>query len=841
MRDLKSEILAATDGGLLILKKIYPQIPINTKKKFRIRQPDDDKDMSASLWNNNGIWHLRDFGKSGKEGNAIDHYMMHNNVDFSTAIKMLAEDLSLINPSYNRQGTNAKNILHVAEKELVLKKFSKEELVYFGHNISSQLLNRYDIQSLESYGKLKSKADYYLFLYGPFNNGDSIWCKINRPSEKKTRFFQVGIRPSDFIFGFKQLPNYTSEIFITGGEKDVVSLASKGYYAVSFNSETARISDKQISLLRSKCKTLYVLYDIDEGGVNSATEIIDKYSFIVKVTLPQALKNYKDFRGNQSNDISEYFRYFSKEQFEELIDLATSSDNICLNVDNLFSKVDKDSQKLKMIQTNLVYALQDASIYRYEIEGKSIFIRVKGPILQELTISQIRDFCINEIKVRDKEVELEKILSGSKYYFNHRHLDGLRKKRKVEEFKGRQGSELFFFQGKIWNISSDMIEEESYNSLNEYLWDYQLINWFPVLEKDYFTIKKNGNGDFSFSYQKGYCNFLDFIINTSNIYWNKDSENKTAKDLNEVTYHILSKITGLGYLLHTNKEESMRKAVIATDFVERNIGEEQGGTGKSLVGMALMELVPTHYRGAGQKDFFKDKHILSGIAPQTKLLFFDDAGKDFKPKDVYTLITGIPDVNNKHENVFHLDREQSLKLFITTNHTPQSTGNATDRRFFFMTFSNFYNLKHQPIHDFDKEMFKKDWGYDQWNRFYNFMAQCVKAYLKFGLVEAPFESVRTNRLRSSINQPFLEWAEENEDLFVGQKIYRPDFDKPFMASLSEYERRNMSTRIIKESLKQYCELKGLLFNPSKKGKNIKQNSKEYYEIQLPEGGTNGKR
>ncbi len=843
MRDLKSEILTATDGGLDILKNLYPQIPQNLKKNFRIRPPEKDTNMSASLWlNNDGVYYLNDFGDRSLNGNAIDHFMRLKNVDFSSAIKMLAEDLSIINPSSTQRQRSEENIIQITDKELVLKKFTKRELEYFGDKITSQLLSQYDIHSVRKYGKLKSSPDYFLFFYGPFKNGQKKWGKINKPQDKEDRFFQIGERSKDFIFGFKQLPDFTSEIFIAAGEKDVVSLASKGYYAVAFNSETARISDKQISLLRSKCKTLYVLFDIDEGGVKSANELIDKYPFILKVTLPQELKNYIDWRGNPSNDISDLFRFYSKEQFEELIDIASSSDNICLNIDNLICKVGKESKKKLIVnQTNLLKALQDASIFRYKRDGKNIFIRIKGTVLHEVTISQIRDFIINELKIRNKKFELERILKGAKHYLNEGNLSTLRLKRKVEEFKGRHGKELFFFQGKIWNISSDKIDEVSYNTMKEYLWDYQLINWFPVLEKDYFTIKRDDRGDFSFSYKKGYCDFLDFIINTSNIYWEKDTETKTTQELREGTYQILSKITGIGYLLHTNKEESMRKAVIATDFVERNIGEEQGGTGKSLVGMALMELLPTHYRGAGQKDFFKDKHILSGIAPQTKLIFFDDASKDFKPKDVYTLITGIPDVNNKHENVFHLDREQSLKLFITTNHTPQSTGSATDRRFFFMTFSNYYNLKHQPIHDFDREMFKKDWGYEQWNRFYNFMAQCVKAYLKFGLVYAPFESVQANRLRSSINQPFLEWAEENEDLFVDKTLKKAEFDNLFMAALSENERRYMNTRLIKKSLKQYCELKGLLYNPSKEGDHIKRNGKEYYEIQLPEEGSNGKR
>ncbi|MBK3518721.1 toprim domain-containing protein [Carboxylicivirga marina] len=838
MRDLKSEILSATDGGLDIFKNLCPNIPDNLNKKFRVRPPDDDKDESASLRNKLGVYYLTDFGDDGIERNAIDYYMKQHNVDFPTAIKRLAEDLSLMKSS-TRNSIQKANKLHVGDKDLVLKKFSNDELEYFGDRITSQLLKQYDIHSLESYGKLKSKKRYFLFLYGPFSSGESKWCKVNRPFEKKDRFFQVGPRLRDFIFGFKQLPFYCDTIIITSGEKDVVSLAAKGYHAVAFNSETVRITDEQISLLKSKCKTLYVLYDIDESGKKNANKIINKYPFILKIVLPEELKNHKDFRGNSSKDVSEYFRYYSRKQFDELIDLAKSSANIKVNVDNLVY-VDK-KERLNVSLLSLLESLNAIYVYKYRIGDKEQFVRVEDAVIYKISPNELKDLVVNEMKLQGKRSELEKLMRGTNYYFNPYTLSNLPLKRELPEFKGEFKKEYFFFLGKIWSINKEQVTELDYKDFHSYIWDCQLIDWYPVLEPDYFKISKNSKGTYHLDYQKGYCDFLDFIYNTSNVYWEKEETEIIEDEKNEISLHFLNKITSLGYLLHTAREGSQRKGVIATDFVERNKHEEQGGTGKSVYGDALIQMLPTYYRGARQKNLLDDRHLLGGVEYRTKLVFFDDAGKSFDFGLLYTWITGRIDINKKFKDVVVMDQEHSVKFFITTNFSMLSKGKAHDRRAHFVIFSDYYNLNHQPINDFGQDFFSKTWSYQQRNRFYNLMAQCVKAYFQFGLVEAPKQNLKRNQIRASINEAFLEWAEENEDLFVGQNIYRPDFDKPFIASLSEYERRNMSTRIIKESLKQYCELKGLLFNPSKKGKDIKRNSKEYYEIQLAEGGTNGKR
>ena len=45
----------------------------------------------------------------------------------------------------------------------------------------------------------------------------------------------------EYVFGLAQLPNKGDILFITGGEKDVLSLSAHHFNAICFNSETAQI------------------------------------------------------------------------------------------------------------------------------------------------------------------------------------------------------------------------------------------------------------------------------------------------------------------------------------------------------------------------------------------------------------------------------------------------------------------------------------------------------------------------------------------------------------------------------------------------------------------------
>ena len=130
------------------------------------------------------------------------------------------------------------------------------------------------------------------------------FVKVYRPFST-IRFLYAGNKTDDYVFGFEQLPNKGDMLFITGGEKDVMSLAAHGFHAICFNSETAQIPENIVESLRLRLRFRHIilLYDTDETGKRESerqAELLVGYH-VLNLTLPlQGSKGEKD--------ISDYFQ-----------------------------------------------------------------------------------------------------------------------------------------------------------------------------------------------------------------------------------------------------------------------------------------------------------------------------------------------------------------------------------------------------------------------------------------------------------------------------------------------------------------------------------------------------
>ena len=71
--------------------------------------------------------------------------------------------------------------------------------------------------------------------------------KVYRP-QSQSRFLFGGSFKDYYCFGQEQLPATGDTLFITGGEKDMLSLAAHGFPAICFGSETARILENTVKL-----------------------------------------------------------------------------------------------------------------------------------------------------------------------------------------------------------------------------------------------------------------------------------------------------------------------------------------------------------------------------------------------------------------------------------------------------------------------------------------------------------------------------------------------------------------------------------------------------------------
>jgi hypothetical protein len=187
------------------------------------------------------------------------------------------------------------------------KDFSDSELAFWAqYGITKEVLERYNVSSIESFHGINKEGKEYDLLSTEqepiFGYQGRRHTKLYLPNSR-LRFLYTGEITESYVFGIEQLPVRGDILFITGGEKDVLSLVSHGFNAICLNSETAHIPKNLLRGLSYRFKHITLLYDVDDTGLKSMeklTEELKRY-FIQSLKLPLA-------GDKKQKDISDFFR-----------------------------------------------------------------------------------------------------------------------------------------------------------------------------------------------------------------------------------------------------------------------------------------------------------------------------------------------------------------------------------------------------------------------------------------------------------------------------------------------------------------------------------------------------
>lgn len=230
-------------------------------------------------------------------------------------LKTINQDLQLeLAKQRVRKAIQKPPIINSKPYEIIQKEISQTEINYWqSQMIDTTILKRYNVVSLALFksenrnGKpftIHSNEKESMFGY----QGKSF-IKIYRP-KSKIRFLYGSNVPENYCFGLQQLPPKGDVLFITGGEKDVMSLAVKGFYAICFNSETAHIPIEIMAKLSYRFKHLVLLFDMDKAGLRASKNQQEKLKKFEVKRLLLPLPGTK-----KEKDITDYFRlgYTSKD------------------------------------------------------------------------------------------------------------------------------------------------------------------------------------------------------------------------------------------------------------------------------------------------------------------------------------------------------------------------------------------------------------------------------------------------------------------------------------------------------------------------------------------------
>jgi hypothetical protein len=494
--------------------------------------------------------------------------------------------------------------------------------------------------------------------------------------------------------------------------------------------------------------------------------------------------------------------------------------------------------------------------------------RIENKVVTVMEAYQIRDFVFDftkEIVAKKDLVDvMDMLYRGGNMYLGPDKLgqmDFVYPKFETSD----KNYQILFFRDKYWRITSEGVAEHPLNELQYNVWKDK-INDFDakLLPSEFMKIKRfeqsdidkmNVPGldtsiflnqfDIELSPAASECHFLRFLNNTGEFFWNKfinpngwipyATDKRSIPERLETNLHLLSKMSAIGYLLHKYRDKSCEKAVVGMDGKLSEVGDSNGRTGKSILGVAIGQVIPQTYIGAKAKDLTDDPFIWEEVTEKIDNIFLDDVRANIDFEFFFPVITGKITVNVKGTKKFTLSEHDTPKIYMTTNHAINGESSSFKDRQFQIAFSDYYNDTHKPIDDFGINFFA-EWDEKQWNLFYNFMAYCLYLYFYAakmnwgingsGLIQGPIERLELRRIRQFIGESFLSWVDEyfgtSDDIDsntinnnnINRRIARNELYNDF-ADKNPSDRKFTTPFKFKKKLQAYCIFRKLIFNPHK--------------------------
>ncbi len=458
--------------------------------------------------------------------------------------------------------------------------------------------------------------------------------------------------------------------------------------------------------------------------------------------------------------------------------------------ENLNKKGEKEisisNPKLILFWESLGYrkVIDDAGNYiLVNIEKNTIVKEVKEHLLR----SEIREYTSYMKRADVWELFLESEYVVKKHFESFHTIDMTRN-------TGDENTGYLYYQNVILKITADSIEPIEFENFQGYVWEKEIIKRDFIISQD------------------AECVFGEFVRIIAN-----DEPNR-----------LKSIVSIIGYLLHSFKDPSFSKSIILMDSeIDVEFDEANGGTGKSLIGTAIGQIVPSLFMD-GKNIKSQDKFKLSGLQSHHKIIFFDDVKKDFDFEWLYPIITGDLYIEKKYKNAVVIPSKESPKVLITSNYVVKGGGgNAERRRKVEYEVSTYFKNILTPLEEFGHRFFD-DWDKEEWIKFDNFMVKAVQYFLKNGLIKPKSINIDFNRLKIETSPDFIEFMDNLiSEPSCFQKHSSPDIltiDKNKLFQNFLDTKPNIQERIspitIKKWIDKYCEYYQIPHNHYKSNGNV---------------------
>ena len=318
----KEDILLLTDKGLAVFKYYIPFAFKLGRNFLNPLYKDSKASCNVYFDRRNGMYKMKDFGNDDYSGDCFALVGKLNGLnckepkDFVQILAIIDRDmhLGLSDKSEMRISSTTSvpviaEVTHVPKRKkarpytLAQKSFTAAELAFWGESgITQEVLKLFRVVFSSENNDGKPFCIAATDKEPVFGYTAKQYVKVYRPYSEM-RFLYAGDFGENYCFGLEQLPAKGDLLFITGGEKDVMSLTVNGFHAICFNSETVTIPVGIIHRLSFRFKHIVLLYDVDKAGLDSSAkqELALKNYGVKRLLLPLAGTKVE-------KDISDFFR-----------------------------------------------------------------------------------------------------------------------------------------------------------------------------------------------------------------------------------------------------------------------------------------------------------------------------------------------------------------------------------------------------------------------------------------------------------------------------------------------------------------------------------------------------
>ena len=410
-----------------------------------------------------------------------------------------------------------------------------------------------------------------------------------------------------------------------------------------------------------------------------------------------------------------------------------------------------DKGIVKIVHILFKQFLEDNGFYKYCPEGgrNFVFVRVTNNLIDHASEKEIKDFILDYL------LDLEDTLVYNYFADNTRFFreEFLTLLASIDVYfiEDTKDTAYLYFKNCAVKITHDEVVPIDYIDLGGYVWkDHVIDRNFDLCE-----VTK--------------CDFEQFISNIC------------FSDVNR----IKSMESTIGFLMHAYKDLSYCPAVILNDEVISD--NPEGGTGKGLLMNAISQLKKLVFID-GKSFNFERSFAYQTVSVDTQVVCFDDVRKYFDFERLFSVVTEGLTLEKKNKDAIKIPFSRSPKITITTNYAIKGAGNSFERRKWELELHQYYSKEFTPLEEFGKLMFG-DWDDGEWSEFDNYMVNCLRSYLRTGLVRSSFVNLRIRQLSAETSHEFIEWCglingvtpnEKFQELADGNKVYKQDLYYDFI-------------------------------------------------------------